>query len=249
MRIRQNTLAIIVIVILFGGIFGSRALGLWITESTKVPRLISEGEFAGSYDPADIRGSYSFGDIEKSFSIPAATLKAVFTGDEYPVEASAILAKDLEELYAGAAIDAEVGTDSLRVFVSYYLRIPYSSTESTILPTAAVELLNSRSMLTPEEYERLLSTSVPFPSTTGSIAAPTDDTTSDTHVESADTEIKGKTTFADLLSWGLKEQAILEVLQLDELPGRAVTVRQYCLDNGIEFETIKTALQELVNAL
>lgn len=249
MRIRQNTLAIIVIVILFGGIFGSRALGLWITESTKVPRLISEGEFAGSYDPADIRGSYSFGDIEKNFSIPAATLKAVFTGEEYPVEASAILAKDLEELYAGAAIDAEVGTDSLRVFVSYYLGIPYSSTESTILPTAAVELLNSRSMLTPEEYVGLLSTSVPFPSNTGSVAAPIADIPSDTHVESTDTEIKGKTTFADLLSWGLKEQAILEVLQLDELPGRAGTVRQYCLDNGIEFETIKTALQELVNVL
>ena len=256
-KIRQNTLAIIVLVIIFGGILGSRALGLWLTESTKIPRVITEGDFAGSYDPADIRGSYSFGDIERSFALPAETLKLVFAGADYPVDASAILAKDLEEMYAGAATDTEVGTDSLRLFVAYYMGIPYDPTETTILPTPAVEYLHSSGKLQPDEYSRLMSSSIPTPDLTDSAAlssdtAPDGDQTTSaniTHTESEEMLIKGKTTFADLLGWGLDERSILDIIESEEMPGRAGTVRQYCLDNAIEFEPVKTALQELIDKL
>ena len=67
MTLTSKPLAVILFVVMFGGIAFSSAMGWWATESTKVPVTFTEGEFAGQANPADIRGSYTFGDIAKSF--------------------------------------------------------------------------------------------------------------------------------------------------------------------------------------
>jgi len=78
MKIRSLPLAIIVLVVFFGGIALSATFNLWKTESTKTPAKIQKGEFSGENDPSDIRGSYSFADIEKTFNIPVAVLAKAF---------------------------------------------------------------------------------------------------------------------------------------------------------------------------
>ncbi|NLI41937.1 MAG: 4Fe-4S binding protein, partial [Caldisericales bacterium] len=70
MRITPRWMAVFIVTVLFGGILLSIALGEWTTKSTKEPLTFAEGEFAGEYNPADIRGSYTFGEISRLFEIP-----------------------------------------------------------------------------------------------------------------------------------------------------------------------------------
>ena len=78
MRITPRWMAVLVVSILFGGILLSIALGEWTTKSTKEPLKFSEGDYAGEYNPADIRGSYTFGDISELFDIPLCFLFLLF---------------------------------------------------------------------------------------------------------------------------------------------------------------------------
>ena len=63
MRLTSKPLAALVIAIMLGGILFSSALGWWETESSKEAVVYTEGQFAGQANPADIRGSYTFGDV------------------------------------------------------------------------------------------------------------------------------------------------------------------------------------------
>ena len=78
MTLNSKSLAVIILVVLFGGILFSTAMGWWQTTSTKVAANFTEGEFAGQANPADIRGSYTFGDVEKNFGVPASLLAEAF---------------------------------------------------------------------------------------------------------------------------------------------------------------------------
>ena len=203
MKIRSLPLAIIVLVVFFGGIALSATFNLWKTESTKTPAKIQKGEFSGENDPSDIRGSYSFADIEKAFNIPVAVLAKAF-GVPYIEDPAGFKAKNLEELYGElAAEDKEIGTDAVRLFAALYTGLPH----------------------TPEEAE--------------------------THEESAQSEdrtIKGKTTFNDLLEWGLSKEDIEAALGI-KMGARALTVRDFCKEKEIEFSSVKTELQSKVDAL
>ena len=64
MRLTAKPLALLILAVIFGGVLVTSAFNWWTTESTKVPAKFASGEAAGQYDPADIRGSYTFGDIE-----------------------------------------------------------------------------------------------------------------------------------------------------------------------------------------
>lgn len=78
MNLTSKPLAAIILIILFGGIALTTAMGSWQTMSSKMPATYTEGEFAGTSNPADIRGSYLFGDVEKAFGIPSAVLAQAF---------------------------------------------------------------------------------------------------------------------------------------------------------------------------
>ncbi|MBL7006203.1 MAG: 4Fe-4S binding protein, partial [Spirochaetia bacterium] len=148
MKIKSTAAAIITIVLILGGVFITKLTGNWITESTKVPRLITAGEFAGFSDPADIRGSYSFQDISDNFSLSAEDLAQAFALDTSVKNAGEYLAKDLEGIY-GELLDGdgEVGTDSLRWFVALYLGYPYTPEETTLLPSPALAFLREKGLI------------------------------------------------------------------------------------------------------
>jgi hypothetical protein len=71
--------------------------------------------------------------------------------------------------------------------------------------------------------------------------------TTDHAAEVTDRTVKGSTTFKMLLDWGVSEADIRKLFG-GEMGATGVTVRDYCTEKGIEFSTVKTALQDLVNA-
>ena len=259
MKLTSKPLAGMIVVLMFGGIFFSSIMGWWETESTKEAALYSEGEFAGQANPADIRGSYTFGDVENNFGVPAALLAQAFgvqTGDP-----AAFAVKGLEEMYAESP--QEVGTASVRLFVAFYLGLPIDLGTDMYLPEAAAVILRTRN-LSAENAAYLETHIVPDPgsedaqpveavSSTSLPDAPAVTTAPTTATEHAPVveagTIKGKTTFAELMDWGLKPETIEQVLGMSMPAAPGMTVRDFCSQNGLTFETIKPALQAELDKL
>ena len=78
MTLTSKPLAVMIVILLFGGIFFSDALGWWQTKNSGQGRRFGQGEFAGQADPADIRGSYTFGDVQANFDVPVVVLAQAF---------------------------------------------------------------------------------------------------------------------------------------------------------------------------
>lgn len=154
MRIKSNLLAVVITVVMLGGVFASSAAGWWQTTSSKVPVKFEQGEAAGEYNPADIRGSYGFSEVSELFDIPLETLGQAF---ELPAgeDLSLFKNKGLEEMYGDLPGGAEIGTASVRLFVAYYTGLPYEPDEDTYLPGAAVDLLLDRGGLSEERQAYL----------------------------------------------------------------------------------------------
>lgn len=144
MKIKSWQIAVVLIVIIFGGIFASQQLGWWKTEGSKTPATINSGIYAGTADPADIRGSYAFTDIEKSFSIPLADLAEAY--QLTAAQAGTFKCKDLESMNL-AEPGQDIGTASVRTFVALY--IGRSPGEITLgdLPQSAVTVLLAKGQL------------------------------------------------------------------------------------------------------
>ena len=269
MTLKSKPLAALVVAIMFGGIIFSSAMGWWQTESTKEAAVYTEGEFTGQANPADIRGSYTFGDVENNFGIPAALLVQAFgvqTNDPAGYQV-----KGLEEMYASS--EQEVGTASVRLFVAFYLGMPFDLSTDIYLPESAVAILSERS-LNPEQVAYLAAHTVPNPSgeaaPTASTAQPTQAAAVEaqstppeavqvtpqgtpraegTHEPSSDQLVKGKTTIAELLEWGVTQAAIEQVLGMPMPAAAGMTVKDFCNTNGLSFETVKAAMQvEVDNA-
>ena len=242
MTLTSKPLAIIVLVILFGGILFSSAMGWWQTESSKLAVTFSEGEFAGMPNPADIRGSYTFGDVEKNFNVPAATLSQAFgVSSDDP---SAFGVKELETIYAEQ--EFEIGTASVRLFVALYTGLPYEIVGDLYLPKRAVEMLKSHASLTPEQIAYLDAHAVIIApaNTAQGTAQPVSvpQTEEHTQAESSDRLLKGKTTFQEVLDWGVPQETIESILG-GPIPNPLTKVKDYCLEVGLSFEEVKLAIQ------
>ena len=158
MNLTSKPLAAIILVVFFGGIALTTATGWWQTTSSKEAATYTEGEFAGQSNPADIRGSYTFGDVEKNFGIPSAILAQAFLIESNDPATFAV--KGLEEIYA--ASEFEIGTGSVRLFVAFYNGLPIDLTADTYLPEEAAVLLKERN-LTPEQCDLSRSAHSPKP--------------------------------------------------------------------------------------
>ncbi len=240
MTLTSKSLAVILVVLIFGGIAFSSAMGWWITESTKVPVTFTDGEFAGKANPADIRGSYTFGDIAKSFDVTPEILAQAFGVRE--VNPVTFAVKDLESIYADSGY--EIGTTSVRLFVAYYTGLPFDTTGQKIyLPRSAKDLLLSKGNLTSEQIAYLEIYTVDINS------ADTANQATPVPVETTSSEeflVKGKTTFGELLAWGVPQTAIEKLIGAP-LPDPAIALKDFASTNGLNFETLKPALQAEVD--
>lgn len=243
MRIKALTAGLTFILVLVGGILFSMGIGYWATESSKEPVRYKTGDFAGEYNPADIRGSYSLGDIENAFAIPVDTIAQAFglSDKENP---AGIQIKIFEEIY-GIIDGMEIGTDSMRYFVALYKGLPYEPEIDTALPRPAIAVLRKDGAMTADELNAAEAKAVTLdvlPSETISTSA------NEANDSEVDTSIKGKTLFADLYDWGLTKEQVETVLGMVAGP-RNQTVRDFCLEKGIEFSTVKEALQEILDSM
>jgi len=249
MTLTSKPLAVVILVILFGGILFSNAMGWWLTESTKEAATFAEGEFAGLPDPADIRGSYTFGDVENNFGVPAATLAQAF--GVYPENVPAAFpVKDLEIIYADQ--EFEIGTASVRLFVALYTGLPYEIVGDLYLPKHAVEMLKSHASLTPEQIAYLDShmvTLAPIDAAQGesqpaSVSLTESPTGEENYSEadSTDRTLKGKTTFQEVLNWGVSQETIEGILG-GSMPNPLTKVKDHCFETGLNFEEVKSVLQ------
>lgn len=160
MKASKVFMALIIPIVIFGGIGLSSILGFWQTESSKVPAVFNVGEFKGQYNPADIRGSYSFGDINKIFDVPVDVLAEAFGVEK--AAAVNFKNKELEVKYEG--LEQEIGTGSVRLFIALYKGLPYNlETVETWLPDKAVDILKERNNLTKEQLEYIDKHTVKLP--------------------------------------------------------------------------------------
>lgn len=243
MNLTSKPLAAIILIILFGGITFTTAMGWWATESSKQPATYTEGEFEGQSNPADIRGSYTFGDIEKSFNIPSATLAQAFNVETDTPATFAI--KGLEDIYA--ASEFEIGTTSVRLFVALYKGLPFDLSTDMYLPENAAILLKGQT-LTAEQTAYLDAHTIPNPAA-GPAApqpAPVTTSTSTPAAETAERLVKGKTTFQEILDWGVSQKVIEQTIGAP-MPNPLTKIKDHCTEKGLDFEAIKTALQAEVD--
>jgi hypothetical protein len=250
MNLTSKPLAAIIFVILFGGIAFTTAMGWWETESTKEAATYTEGEFAGQANPADIRGSYTFGDVEKNFSIAPAILAQAFKIETDDPAAFAV--KNLEEIYAES--EYEIGTASVRLFVAFYNGLPFDLTTDIYLTEEAAGLLKERT-LTPEQLTYLeahtvsISAATPAPEADSAPAVESTPAAESTSSEESTANlVKGKTTFQEVLDWGVSQEVIEQVMGVP-MPNSLTKVKDFCAEQGLDFETIKPALQAEVDKI
>jgi hypothetical protein len=246
MTLTSRPLALIVLVMFLGGIAISSAMGWWATESTKVPVTFSEGEFAGQADPADIRGSYTFGDIANSFAVTPEVLAQAFGVTEGDPAAFAV--KELEAMYLDSGF--EIGTASVRMFVAFYSGLPFDTADQEIyMPQSATDILLARGTLTDEQTTYLeiyrvnvaeLAPAAEPAVESSPIPAEAPSTTSEQYT------VKGKTTFGELITWGLPQETIEQLIGAP-MPDPAMTMKDYASAIGLDFETLKPALQAEVD--
>ena len=245
MKLKSLHITIITLAVIFGGILLTSLLGAWKTTNDKVPATFKDGEFAGKYNPADIRGSYTFDDIFNAFEVPVEDLGKAF-GVQDPDKYALFQCKELETLYRALAAEGkEVGTGSVRYFVALFTGLPMQVEEDTYLPDIAVDILKAKAKLTKEQIEYLEKHSVTLPQISSSTtAAPT----SSPQAASSERVIKGNTTFKELLDWGVKKEDIEKTIN-DKLPNTGKVIKEYATAKGVEFSELKDPLQKLVDSV
>lgn len=192
-RIRTPVLAALVTAGIFGGILVAKAVGYWETTSTKQPVSIKTGEFAGMPDPADIRGSYTWMDLERVFSVPAEEAAKAFStpGQTFMPEDRVSL---LEEAYLAILPEGyEVGTGSVRLFAALYSGLPLEAEEGTLLPPGAIDLLISTGKSTAETLQAHAFTAELMQAFVGSGESKPDNTTSTASATQPETATKQET--------------------------------------------------------
>ncbi len=236
MKIKLWGIALIIFVVIFGGIGITMLTGDWTTTSDKIPAKFETGEYAGEYNPEDIRGSYTFDDVSQAFGIDTAVLFEAF-GIPQDTDATAIKTKDIEASYG----EAEIGNESVQVFVALYKGISIPLLD-TYLPNRAVEiLLETNAALTQEQKDYLAAHTVDtVPVDTAGLAAAAE--TAETEEE---TGIKGGTTFQQALDMGITREQIVAVIG-GEMPAANMTIRDYCSEKGLSFSEIKAKLNDLI---
>jgi len=218
----------------------AKVSGYWRTESSKVPAVIETGEFAGEFDPSDIRGSYSFADIEAAFGVPPEILAAAFSMSGS--DPSVILAKDLETTWEGLE-DVEVGTDSIRMFTAYWTGRPHEGEEDTVLPLAAVQILESYGKIDAAAAAGLAARAVVPPFAAGGEEPPS---TPPKPAEGEERTVKGLSTFGDLIGWGVDEAA-WEAAAGAPMGSRSTDLRTWAEAEGRSMSEIRALAQNLVD--
>ncbi len=237
--------------VLFGGIGLAKTLGLWKTAGgSSAPARIAQGDYAGLYDPADIRGSSSFASIETFFGVPAALTAQAF--GFLSADPGLLKAKDVDGLYGelhgtGGEL-RDVGTDAVKLFVARLTGLPFVPEKDTGLPQEAIDIiLTFGAGMDTQTRDDLVSRAVPMRSGdagTGDTAAGTEPLP-ESAAAPATLSFTGRTSFGEVMAAGLSKAQIEGVLGR-AMPPSAAGVKDFCDSNGLSYGQVKAELLALL---
>ncbi len=236
MKIKSIHILLAIIIIIGGGILLASELDLYNTTRVKSPRKTAEG----ICDVIDMRGSHTLDEIEKHCQLPASSVIEAFglRPDTIP---EFFQLKDMKEIFKPVELEGEeyiVETDTVKVFTSLYMKIPYVSDETFYLPEKTVNYLVENDKLTGEEKEywqghtfklEYLDTKYLTASEFTKIVAE----------EAEGLAVTGSTTIQELLDNGITEEKFEEVTGFKIPDKKSVSVRDFVIEKGIEFGEIK----------
>ncbi len=242
MKIKSVHILLAIIIIIGGGILLASELDLYNTTRVKSPRKTVEG----LYDVSDIRGSHTLEEIEKYYQVPASSIIESF-GLKPDSNPSIFKLKDLKEIYKPVELEGKeyiVETDTVRVFVSLYLKKPYISDETFYLPEKTVNYLIENDKLIGEEKDYWLNHTFKLEYLDSNNLVTSDVSKKKVAEEVKEFKVTGKTTVQELLDGGITEEKFEEVTGFKVPEDKSVLVRDFVIDKGIEFGKVKDKFAE-----
>ena len=250
MKFRHIHIFFTIIIILWGGIWLTSQLGLFDSSRPAEPIKLTEDV----YDVADIRGSFTLAEIEEFYQVsPQAIIEAFNLKDD--IDPSLFLLKDLKEIYQEVDIEGEayaVETDTVKVFVSLYSEIPYTSEETFYLPESAVEYLIKEDKLSPEEQDYWEKHTFKLVS-----IEPGEELTAEENVETEPpiteeetktVSITGKTTIIEILAMGMDKEKFKEITGLEVPEDTTQPIRDFFTSQDLEFSSYKEKLEAFLSS-
>ena len=241
MKIKSIHILLAIIIIIGGGILLASELDLYNTTRVKSPRKTAEG----LYDVSDMRGSHTLEEIEKYYQLPASSVIEAF-GLRPDTNSKNFQLKDMKEIFKPVELEGEeyiVETDTVKVFASLYLKIPYVSDENFYLPEKTVNYMIENNKLTGEEKEYWQGHTFKLEYLNNKYLTASD--FSKIVVEEAEgLTVTGRTTIQELLNGGITEEKFEEVTGFKVPEDKSVLVRDFVIDKGIEFGEIKDKFAE-----
>ena len=245
MKIKSIHILLAIIIIIGGGILLASELDLYNTTRVKSPRKTVEG----FYDISDMRGSHTLEEIEKYYQLPASSVIEAF-GLRPDTNSKIFQLKDMKEIFKPVELEEEeyvVETDTVKVFTSLYLKIPYVSDETFYLPGKTVNYLIENNKLIGEEKEYWLEHTfkLEYLEDDDLDTSETPEKIEETVAEKAEEfKVTGKTTIQELLDGGITEEKFEEITGFKVPEDKSVLVRDFVIDKGIEFGEVKDKFAE-----
>jgi len=243
MKLKNSHIGVLIVLILIGGIYVAKGFDLWATESEKIPVKLSEGVGAGTYDPFDIRGSYTFAEIARLFEIDIALLAEAFQLGDADA-ANAHQSKDLEALYGELPGGVEIGNESVQVFVAIMKELDIDGADA-YLPTSAVQVLLRVNPQQSEEIMAYLESHQVDVTVNSDVASTSKESVENASEGENALKVNGNTTFSQVLDFGISKEQIEAILDA-KMPPQNQSVKSYCTDNGLSFSVVKDALNALI---
>ena len=138
--VSQRSIAILTMVLIFGGIALAGFLGIWTTSAdrniTKTDITVSDGN---STALSVIKGSTTLQEAADAFGIDSSILTSAFSVTEEDGGAR-LKTKDLDALFP--EVEEEIGRESVQLFIALYLDIPFDA-EGIYLPEQAKAVLEN----------------------------------------------------------------------------------------------------------
>lgn len=241
MKIKSIHILLAIKIIIGGGILLASELDLYNTARVKSPRKTVEG----FYDIYDIRGSHTLEEIEMYYQLPASSVIEAF-GLRTDTNSEIFKLKDMKEIFKPIEPQEEeyvVETDTVKVFTSLYLKIPYVSDETFYLPGKTVNYLIENDKLTGEEKEYWQGHTFKLEYLDSEYLTASE--FSKIVVEEAEGfKVTGRTTIQELLDYGITEEKFEEVTGIKVPEDKSVSVRDFIIDKGLGFGEVKDKFAE-----
>ena len=225
MRINPFVYGFLVLAVFMGVILGFQAVGFWSVSG----KVTNSGEAIqpSATDVNTIKGWMTLEQITSTYNVPMDELLIQF---ELPADTPASSAINI--------LETDVfSVTNLRI----WLQSRATQGQSGSTPAAPAEPTSAPASEPAAQPAKTEPSSSPAPAASASDVTPTPTA----HVVPAKT-VTGQTTFQELLDWGVSKEAIQAVIHAD-LPSPSTLVKDFAASKGLDFPTVKSALQAEVD--